>query len=821
MVGRNEKCQCGSGKKYKHCCLEVDGKKIVRLVQNAFTFPGKCFESYDLSVADIKKELIELYHLHKKNPHFLQRIGVRLSEAGCLNDALLYSLKALKVAPKKDFQLRYGLLGNIAAMYSKAGNHHEALNYINQMPEGSYRKNVIEANIRREIEPFVNVARLYEKAIEEEPDFFLPYEHLISKLPQEDPKREFLIDTALFNMPSSPIAALYWADKELSKGNYSILSTSDWIDKPRSFVLLDSKEETIFNFGEKLPNIMLGLELIHEISHLMCCTYQGTKAVFKHQPNVEKSVGRVQTNLEQYSEQLYKVDNEFRCNIARHLFFCKVNYSKLEQLQNTHACLCEECQSNIDLEQGFFSGYYRQLQSFELEEFENHNNETRANLVAKMFEIGKDIVNAKKSLEHHFICPFLDFLDEEFEVEKVLYYAKKIFDDEKNNKVLEDKIEALRLYWNLGVSAAKGNSWLLSEYFFQKAVDIDISEYLDSMDLFSRGLKEVMDHNTILTFVEILGFGEANIAVTLIGQRKIKEAVHLIDKIQENKEQGIPQGTILDLKKFVNWYENKSDFSTFKNDFRALLRSSSFDIFFGEKPKQIGSRNLNLADLFLNENGDSISFQIAKHQTVEHYISLEGNDLSSVHNGLEDIIPKFRVLPENAKRSLIAAETLRFQATSVFDTAPAIMSYCKALEIFLKDVVIDKYVKSLDVNFDLEGIIQQANSDSKINQFRSLVTYIRSGYLELGSAAQCFKLSKGKTGQRVMLLTGLRKFLEQRFSVFLEEDSIQLIEDLSKNYRNPAVHEKNFNLEDLELVRSIVAKILTNALALKPVSIKS
>ena len=30
QVGRNEKCPCGSGKKYKHCCLAADQKKGAR-----------------------------------------------------------------------------------------------------------------------------------------------------------------------------------------------------------------------------------------------------------------------------------------------------------------------------------------------------------------------------------------------------------------------------------------------------------------------------------------------------------------------------------------------------------------------------------------------------------------------------------------------------------------------------------------------------------------------------------------------------------------------------------------------------------------------
>ena len=28
-LGRNDLCRCGSGKKYKHCCLEKDNKRLV------------------------------------------------------------------------------------------------------------------------------------------------------------------------------------------------------------------------------------------------------------------------------------------------------------------------------------------------------------------------------------------------------------------------------------------------------------------------------------------------------------------------------------------------------------------------------------------------------------------------------------------------------------------------------------------------------------------------------------------------------------------------------------------------------------------------
>ena len=44
--GRNEPCRCGSGKKYKHCCLESDDKKAaVARAQAAAETPSPAAET--------------------------------------------------------------------------------------------------------------------------------------------------------------------------------------------------------------------------------------------------------------------------------------------------------------------------------------------------------------------------------------------------------------------------------------------------------------------------------------------------------------------------------------------------------------------------------------------------------------------------------------------------------------------------------------------------------------------------------------------------------------------------------------------------------
>jgi hypothetical protein len=86
-----------------------------------------------------------------------------------------------------------------------------------------------------------------------------------------------------------------------------------------------------------------------------------------------------------------------------------------------------------------------------------------------------------------------------------------------------------------------------------------------------------------------------------------------------------------------------------------------------------------------------VSEQIRVHKAIEHFSMLNSDDLSEINNSIEFDVPNFRSLPDNARKSLVAAEALRLRSKSIFDSAPAIMSYCKAFEICLKDMVFQSF----------------------------------------------------------------------------------------------------------------------------------
>ena len=140
---------------------------------------------------------------------------------------------------------------------------------------------------------------------------------------------------------------------------------------------------------------------------------------------------------------------------------------------------------------------------------------------------------------------------------------------------------------------------------------------------------------------------------------------------------------------------------------------------------------------------------------------------------------------------------------------------------YFKNVVFKSFgnfIKSCD---NYEEYILLAIKDPKFQQFRSLVSYLKSGYLELGSATQCLKLCNGKTSERVKLLKELKNYIIKFCPVLFENKIISTIDFLSKNYRNPAVHEKTFGIEDLREVRELTSDLLNSIVNPRLIDVKT
>ena len=78
-------------------------------------------------------------------------------------------------------------------------------------------------------------------------------------------------------------------------------------------------------------------------------------------------------------------------------------------------------------------------------------------------------------------------------------------------------------------------------------------------------------------------------------------------------------------------------------------------------------------------------------------------------------------------------------------------------------------------------------------------------------------LCKGKTAKRVKILGLLQNYIESSFQKLLEETTIAELGELISNYRNEATHERSFDKQELEFVRSKIIELLNMILCLRVV----
>lgn len=808
MVGRNEKCPCGSGKKFKVCCINSLIEFPTTPNFTTENIPGEFFNSADPKFDQIKQDLREIYYLEKKNADFLSGISMELGLLGCPTDGILYAKRALKYCPTKNSYLKYGILTNLAAMHAEINEHKKGLEYLKLVPDGFSRKTIIEANVRREIEPWEKVIGLYEKAIAEEPNFFLPYEHIISRLNFDDPKREYLISEAYRNMPANPRVAIFWASKELWECNYETLADVSWIEKVRKFDLDNSVENTVVNFREKLPSLLGSLELIHEISKTMFSAIENTSLKNSFKSMETRKASFFDTNVGYLAETyLPTTEQQFKCYVAQKLMDVSITIAWEHLLNFSLKHLCDECKKDLNLEELLFECSYRNIKNHRITENSLEHKEVESAL-----RLAEKIIDQSEELSDKFINSLFDLLDDEVSSDIVLDYAKRIFDEPEKKIKYTDPYEELRLFWNLAIVAGKSSYWTLSELFFEKVRKLDLNSLIQSLKFEGKIIRSGMSQDSIEVIESNVKLLPLYVAVTQLAQKKIKEAKNNLEEF--DYELNVFAQSAENVSALILWVEENQSSKVFRNEFRHSLRKFGLDFWVGEKPKYIAPSG-NLSDVISLVNKNSISAEIKFHENLMHHSIVDSEDLSEIVNSLEAVIPQFRVLPNNAINSLMTAETYRLNKKTRFDTAPSIMGFCKALEIHLKQNVFGGFCSELKASENFESILEQALADQKVNQFRAMITFIKSGFLELGSAAQSLRLCTGKTSKRVELLSQFKSYLHHYYDDLLETENIIKIEQLSKQYRNPAVHEQSFNSSDLENVRNGVSSLLNSTLRLR------
>ena len=68
QIGRNDPCKCGSGKKYKKCCMQEDIKEQERLISNNCAICSKRIEKHEINRTTTMKRVIDNFKLQVTRP---------------------------------------------------------------------------------------------------------------------------------------------------------------------------------------------------------------------------------------------------------------------------------------------------------------------------------------------------------------------------------------------------------------------------------------------------------------------------------------------------------------------------------------------------------------------------------------------------------------------------------------------------------------------------------------------------------------------------------------------------------------------------------
>jgi tetratricopeptide (TPR) repeat protein len=219
---RNAACPCGSGRKHKKCC--------------GVRSDSGCTASLQFASRSKDPEVIEALRYARANPgvvedpKFWHELGVLLGSGGDHDSAFQAFTNALELNPQEHRSLL-----NLAVTYEALGDRAAAHNAIERVPIGTGRRTVVKANLLYSGEQYAEAIPLYEAAIEEEPEFDLPYLKLLDCLKQTDsPLQELWFTRAISAIPNSPELAAWWGRYLFLNDRLDELAEAAWIDTLQS-----------------------------------------------------------------------------------------------------------------------------------------------------------------------------------------------------------------------------------------------------------------------------------------------------------------------------------------------------------------------------------------------------------------------------------------------------------------------------------------------------------------------------------------------------------------------------------------------------------
>lgn len=740
-ISRNAACPCGSGRKYKRCCMGDDLRVVF---PNQLAFAQQSTDPLVtrlLAVAATDRTTVQ-------DAEFWNELGVALGSSGDHQSAIEAFRHAVRLAPA-DAAFRV----NLAVTEGLCGNPEQALETVMALPEGSPRRAIVIGNLLQDTGRADESISWYERAILEEPDFYLAYARLLDALDAtSSPLLDYWLDRALQSVPRSPAIARFYCYYLLRQQRIPELAEADWIDQLQS----DHGRPDIIGRNASDPHLIVEAQLFRSI---------GLVTALRDESELEKAVSVLTS-----SDLSWHL-----CDPAKLLAAAAANLGRPDAVRAAYNRICHHCQRERVGIAGPESTYLALA-------YGRAGNDVAA--ISHAEDSLATDSNDLLALRVRWWC-----LDEVGRIDDAIAAAQHLY-----RLVPTEE----HLAYNLGYLCGKRGSLGLASHYYEQAIACEPSNW--------RAVEN-------LAFVALLageiegaeGYWSQYLQCFIDSAREAKE--YETAALDEGVET-VPLDSFVALKQ-SKW---RTLVECAAQEGPRTSRALDLIALNGASVPVIGAHTtVGRIELSVQKILDALE-QPNREEAIELRYALkmqQRGDLSPIVGDLKTRILIWDQLPAEARNALIEAERQAGTGQTSTDHAPQVISFAKAVEITMRRLVFDAFAERCRTDLELEKYVQIGLQD-KFRQAHNFVRFIERGqHIELGSMTHVLKLCRGRTGRQLLLLGRLKNFVtdELRWPELLSDESIADLEAIADR-RNPAAHSATYGIHDAQEMRSIVLREL-------------
>jgi tetratricopeptide (TPR) repeat protein len=735
-IGRNDVCPCGSGRKYKKCCLPK---------QSSSSLPDvlRFLEEVDIPEVGALLEVAVQMPSELGNWEFWTEMGRQLGSRGRHDLALTAFIHSKRLAPDDAL-----VILNEAVTLDYLGRSDEALALVDTVGDGSNRKAVIKANILKGRGEYDESIKYYEMAIQEEPDFWLPYVNLIELLKlAQSPLVEYWLKLAIKNVPASPNLAVNYCQHLHEESRLQELIDATWIDN----LQVDVDASDIIGGNQDHHYMVAAAQAYRALAHSL---------VDNDQKSLKKAVGIVSAIGKGWHT----------CDLAKTLVAHAANLGDPESVEESYAHVCPACRADG---RGLAVSVTTCL----------------AVAYRERGDLDQAVTHARLALQAH---------DEDKLAHAVLYWCHcelgahgEAYDAGKRLYLIDPKFD--HVLRNLAIICCRlGRLGLAEKYLCEESSiqpdNIGAQMALAYVQLLNGKIEEAQARwrnidNRTQAIVEASGEDDFDLLMTegvVVPYRKVRAAWDaLCDRARSL------MGSV-----------------SYTDDLIVFDEQAAVQI--GPKTT-IAAANFSVADIvaaLARPNSDE-QIEIARQLTA-----FARGDMSAHVARLKTIIPIWDELPIQARTSLLEAER-RYTEACGADFALEVVAFAKALEVCLRLDVFDVFSRVIRADYRFAELIAEASMEP-FKQIQTFVKFLSSGqHIELGSMVHTMNLLHGRTAAKARILGEFREHITNRlgWGILLQRGNLDNMKDLGL-LRNPAAHSDILGRNEVARARELSLGVL-------------